>query len=64
MSHQYFISSINASNKFIAKKCPTYSDYLFGSCNDNEEALMGDPVSEDARGVFFLRTSKTYPYTL
>lgn len=39
-----FEESITSQVGFRAVECPTWDDYLSGSCNNNKAVLMGEPV--------------------
>ncbi|XP_055683759.1 phospholipase A1-like [Lutzomyia longipalpis] len=59
-SHEYFAESI-FSNQFISYPCRTWAGYKANRCGKHTE-LMGDPVSRNARGVYYLETNGKSPY--
>ncbi|XP_076392510.1 pancreatic lipase-related protein 2-like isoform X2 [Megachile rotundata] len=61
-SHEYFAESIN-SDRFLARKCSSYIDYVFGNCKLNAVAHMGG-VTPDFRvkGKYYLYTNPKPPY--
>ncbi|XP_065574623.1 pancreatic triacylglycerol lipase-like [Artemia franciscana] len=60
-SNQYYIESIT-SNAFRSKNCSSYGEFLAGNCDLNAEAFMGNGVSTDARGNFYLQTNEESPF--
>ncbi|CAH1105067.1 unnamed protein product [Psylliodes chrysocephalus] len=62
----YFIESIITKNGFWAYPCPTLLSFMIGWCNpeDQEYVLMGEHVTHNARGVYYVRTNPKPPYSL
>ncbi|XP_053663195.1 uncharacterized protein LOC128712324 [Anopheles marshallii] len=60
----YFIESINSERGFWAGPCPTLISYLLGWCEpkDSDYVLMGEHLSKQARGVFYVTTNAKPPY--
>jgi len=62
--NDYFTESINSPVGFNAIQCDTWDNFDDGVCDDNPEALMGEPVSGTTKGVFFLSTNKESSFAL
>ncbi|XP_055712258.1 pancreatic lipase-related protein 2 [Phlebotomus papatasi] len=60
----YFIESINSPKGFYAGPCPNLLSYLLGWCEpkDSEYVLMGEHVSHEARGIYYVTTNAKPPY--
>ncbi|XP_055685477.1 inactive pancreatic lipase-related protein 1 [Lutzomyia longipalpis] len=60
----YFIESINSPKGFYAGPCPNLLSYLLGWCEpkDSEFVLMGEHVSHEARGIYYVTTNAKPPY--
>ncbi|KAK4886617.1 hypothetical protein RN001_002888 [Aquatica leii] len=60
----YFIESIVTSKGFYAYPCPNLVSFLIGWCNpdDDEYVLMGEHVSQKARGIYYVRTNPDVPF--
>jgi hypothetical protein len=41
---------------YKAVECPDATSFNLHLCDENEIAYMGDGVSEEARGTFYIRT--------
>ena len=54
--------SIVGSTEFIGTKCDSWSSYKVGKCEGNAIAMMGENISFDARGRYFLATNSEAPY--
>ncbi|XP_025832871.1 pancreatic triacylglycerol lipase-like isoform X1 [Agrilus planipennis] len=61
-SHQMWIESI-INNGFIAQRCNHCSLFEMGLCDTSYITFMGDVLSEDAIGKFYLSTSDKSPYS-
>ncbi|XP_022917410.1 pancreatic triacylglycerol lipase-like [Onthophagus taurus] len=59
----YFTETIN-SNGFVATQCGSWSSFTSGSCNGNEQVVMGENVPSSASGDFYLRTNSQPPYAM
>jgi len=69
MSWRLFAESIIAGrhdNKFMAVECGSYYDFKAGYCCriEDDPVEMGDDVSRDLRGTYFLDTSGRSPFAL
>jgi len=71
LSWRLFAESIYAShdsdmNKFLVVRCNSHYDFLYGACCrlGEETFIMGQDVSRDLRGTFYLDTRPDYPYAL
>ncbi|BES94717.1 phosphatidylcholine 1-acylhydrolase activity [Nesidiocoris tenuis] len=62
-SYRYYIESIQNEKAFQAVKCNSWGDFKSNNCSD-ELAYMGEGVSHEARGKFYLRTATKPPYGL
>ncbi|XP_015113174.1 pancreatic triacylglycerol lipase [Diachasma alloeum] len=60
-SYQFMAESIVSPRAFVAIKCDSWAEYRAGKC-DNSTAVMGDKVSSETRGSFFLETNAESPY--
>ncbi|XP_011314846.1 pancreatic lipase-related protein 2 [Fopius arisanus] len=60
-SHQFMAESIVSSLAFLAVKCGSWAEYRAGKC-ENSTAVMGEKVSSQTRGLFFLETNSKSPY--
>ncbi|XP_055548517.1 phospholipase A1 member A [Wyeomyia smithii] len=60
----YFIESINSEKGFWAGPCTTLISYLLGWCEpkDSDYVLMGEHVSQSARGIYYVTTNAKPPY--
>ncbi|XP_017780436.1 PREDICTED: pancreatic lipase-related protein 2 [Nicrophorus vespilloides] len=60
----YFIESIITPRGFWAYPCPTLISYLLRICNPDEEeyVLMGEHVSNRARGIYYVTTNAEAPF--
>nr|CAB3516746.1 unnamed protein product [Spodoptera littoralis] len=60
----YFIESINSRAGFWAGPCSSLFSYLIGWCEpkDTEYVLMGEHVTHNARGVYYVTTNAKPPY--
>lgn len=60
----YFIESITSKRGFYAGPCPNLLTYLIGWCEpkDADFVLMGEHVSHEARGVYYVTTNPNPPY--
>lgn len=60
----YFIESINSPAGFWAGPCSNLLSYLIGWCEpkDTEYVLMGEHVTHNARGVYYVTTNAKPPY--
>ncbi|XP_020288317.1 pancreatic lipase-related protein 2-like [Pseudomyrmex gracilis] len=61
-SHQFFAESIVHPNGFIAVQCATWIDFQLGKCNNSNTAVMGEFISSDERGIFYLETNAQPPF--
>ncbi|XP_046440075.1 inactive pancreatic lipase-related protein 1-like isoform X2 [Daphnia pulex] len=57
-----FAESINSPLGFKAVLCNSSDNFQNGFCNSNTQALMGEPVSTNVRGLFYLATNGQPPY--
>ncbi|XP_029159256.1 pancreatic lipase-related protein 2-like [Nylanderia fulva] len=60
-SHQFFAESIVHPEGFISVQCSNWIDFQFGKCSNNT-ALMGEFISTDARGTYYLETNAEPPF--
>uniref|UniRef100_A0AAR5QD27 Lipase domain-containing protein n=1 Tax=Dendroctonus ponderosae TaxID=77166 RepID=A0AAR5QD27_DENPD len=60
----YFIESIISKKGFWAYPCPTLISFMLNWCSPNEQdyVLMGEHVSHQARGVYYVRTHADPPW--
>jgi hypothetical protein len=62
-SHQFFAESIVHPDAFVAAQCDNWIDFQLGKCNDSTSiAVMGEFISTDARGIFYLETNAQSPF--
>ncbi|XP_032689477.1 pancreatic triacylglycerol lipase-like [Odontomachus brunneus] len=61
-SHQFFIESIVRPDAFVAVQCPNWMDFQLSKCGSNTTAVMGEFVSTDAQGTFYLETNAQSPF--
>lgn len=61
-SHQFFAESI-LKKGFTAYPCRTYEEYNTGRCKEKDGIPMGDSTPNTARGVYYLKTSDSAPYS-
>ena len=55
--------SILNPHAFIAVKCSSWKDFKSGKCSAKmQTTFMGEEVSNDARGIYFLETNPEPPY--
>ncbi|CAG5073971.1 Similar to Pnlip: Pancreatic triacylglycerol lipase (Mus musculus) [Cotesia congregata] len=59
-SHQYMAESIIHPEEFVAVKCDSWKDYKANKCYDNTTAIMGEYISTDTHGIFFLETKPDF----
>lgn len=60
-SHQFFAESIVRPDAFVAAQCASWMDFQLGKC-DNTTAVMGEFISTDAQGTFYLETNAQSPF--
>lgn len=59
----YAESVLGTTSNFVALQCSTYAGYSLGTCDGNDESVMGGyPVDETASGTYYLDTNSTSPY--
>ncbi|XP_034945849.1 pancreatic triacylglycerol lipase-like [Chelonus insularis] len=56
-SHVYMLQSITHPDQFQAIKCLSWMDFTSGNCLGSPIVHMGEFLSPDTRGVYFLTTS-------
>lgn len=62
---KYYAESIfDSPEGFLAFKCGSWHDFKHGLCNNNGSAYMGEFVSTEARGSYWLITRKSEPFAL
>lgn len=61
-SHQFFAESV-LTKGFTGYPCHSYEEYNAGKCQKTNGIPMGDPVPRTARGVYYLKTSDSSPYS-
>ncbi|KAK4029260.1 hypothetical protein OUZ56_022267 [Daphnia magna] len=57
-----YAESINSPLGFNAFQCDSWENYQNGDCQENVNTLMGEPVSINVRGSFFLATNRESPF--
>lgn len=63
LSIDYYRSSVNYPEIFIAVKCDSWTDYKKGNCARNPKILMGYGLNNSAEnGKYYLDTSSRFPY--
>lgn len=62
-SHQYYAESILNSKSFTAYPCHSYEEYNTGKCKKENGIHMGDATPNTARGIYYLKTSDSSPYS-
>lgn len=51
------------SDGFIGVQCDNWLDFQLNKCGDNSTtAVMGEFISTDARGIFYLETNAQPPF--
>lgn len=59
----YYAESIMYPEGFLSLPCETAKDARAGKCNETDDTtFMGDSVSPNARGPYYLTTNKNSPY--
>ncbi|XP_034100877.1 pancreatic triacylglycerol lipase-like isoform X2 [Drosophila albomicans] len=62
---RFYGESINSTLGFWGRQCASWLVYLFGLCSTRApQALMGYRVSEEVKGVYFLKTDSKPPFAL
>ncbi|XP_057366812.1 pancreatic lipase-related protein 2-like [Daphnia carinata] len=59
-----FAESINTEIGFVSVRCDSFEAYQNGTCDGNDQELMGDKVSLSARGTFYLSTNEQAPWAM
>ncbi|KAK9507400.1 hypothetical protein O3M35_007263 [Rhynocoris fuscipes] len=59
-----FAESITTPDGFSAVQCDSWSDYKNQKCEGGNRTFMGEHVSPNARGKYFLRTNSRTPFAL
>ncbi|XP_057366814.1 inactive pancreatic lipase-related protein 1-like [Daphnia carinata] len=57
-----YAESINTQLGFNAFACDSWENYQSGYCNQNAQAQMGERVSVNAQGLYYLATNSQPPY--
>ncbi|CAL1677802.1 unnamed protein product [Lasius platythorax] len=60
-SHQFFAESIVHADGFPAVQCANWIDFGLRKCSNNT-AVMGEFISTDARGTYYLETNAEPPF--
>ncbi|KAJ8949904.1 hypothetical protein NQ318_010538 [Aromia moschata] len=60
----YFIESIVTRKGFWAYPCPTLLSFIIGWCSptESEYVLMGEHITHQARGTYYVRTNPNPPF--
>lgn len=61
-SYQFFAESIVRPDGFIAKQCTNWMDFQLGKCSNSSTAVMGEFISSEVRGTFYLETNAQSPF--
>jgi len=61
---EYFIESINSPVGFRAVLCDSWIHFRDRYCYYNPTVLMGEPISQRTRGMFFLVTNKSSSFAI
>ena len=65
-AHDLFVESIGNPKAFAARKCPSWSSYQSGDCaphTPDTDTRMGEYVSHEARGKYYLKTRDRSPFS-
>lgn len=60
-AHQYYVESI-VTDGFTSYPCDNWKSFQKGDCK-NGSTEMGDPVSSESRGDYYLHTNREPPYS-
>lgn len=63
-SHQFFAESITNKQAFQAVPCDSWDNYKNGKCSDGQPISMGMHAPNTARGVYYLNTKDSAPFTM
>ncbi|XP_051170626.1 pancreatic lipase-related protein 2-like isoform X2 [Leptopilina boulardi] len=62
-SHQFMSESIVSPEIFVSVECDSWKDFKSGTCNSkNSPVFMGEKLSYDTRGTYFLETNSESPF--
>jgi len=62
-SYEYYAESVNSDKGFYGTLCNSLDDVKGKNCTGSK-ILMGDPVSMDARGIYYVKTSNKPSFAL
>ncbi|XP_043267432.1 pancreatic triacylglycerol lipase-like [Venturia canescens] len=61
-SHQFMAESIVGTKDFIAFMCESWTDFMAGKCDGNMVTTMGEYISNEAHGKYYLETNPEKPF--
>ncbi|XP_012252604.2 pancreatic lipase-related protein 2-like [Athalia rosae] len=62
-SHQFWAESIIRPNGFLSLRCNGWKEFVAGYCGtEDDPVFMGDAISQEVRGTFYLRTNSKQPF--